>query len=99
MYYIVTESGVYPGKSRVELNKKLKLLTEEPEFTCLGPDKIMRVNEVDIDFLQDKRRMSNIFFGNFFRKDNKVFLLVLVVFILSVIQLVMMIQFMSAISG
>lgn len=69
MYYVVTDSGVHVGKSRNEINKRLDTLFEEEEFKVIGADKIAQVTDIDILFVRDKKRMSRIFFGNFFKEE------------------------------
>lgn len=70
MYYAICNSGVYSSDSLKKLNNMLNgAQLDEDEFTCLGSDKIVKLSDNDIDFIQDKRKMSRIFFGNFFRED------------------------------
>ena len=69
MYYVVSDSGVYTSKSISEINKHLGTLIEEEEFQVKGADKIINLTSTDIEFLKDKRKMSRIFFGNFFKED------------------------------
>lgn len=78
MIYVITDHGVRSAKSINEFNKRYHVLLEEAELTPLGPDRVVKVTNQDIDFIQDKYRMSTIMFGNFFRKDNsgKIFTLV-----------------------
>lgn len=78
MYYIITDSGVLTARNMKEMNNKNHILAEAAEYHPLGPDMVCIVTQQDLDFLQDKARVSNIMFGNFFRKDNsvKIFLLI-----------------------
>lgn len=78
MVYQITDSGVRSARSLHEFNNKYHVLLEESECTPLGPDLVVYCTDKDIEFLVDKARVSNIMFGNFFRKDNsaKVFSIV-----------------------
>ena len=69
MIYMITDSGVRSAKNFHEFNNKYHVLLEEAECTPLGPDLVVTATSQDLEFLQDKARMSNIMFGNFFRKD------------------------------
>ena len=75
MYYLIKKTGVTVGKSVDDINKKLNVLTEESEYYCNGHDFICNMTDNDFEFVQDKERMSDILFGNFFKKDNSVKLL------------------------
>ena len=72
MYYVITDRGVFKGKTRKELSLQIKGKFDETEFKPLGPDKVVKVTDADIDFIQDKRVLSQIMFSNFFKKDNSV---------------------------
>jgi len=77
MFYVITNYGVKTGKTLNEVNNKLGTKIEESELTYLGSDAVTNVSPADIDFLQDKRRMSQIMFSNFFKKDSSVKFLVI----------------------
>lgn len=83
MIYLITDHGVKSAKSINDFNKRYRVLLEEAELTPLGPDRVVKVTNQDIDFIQDKYRMSNIMFGNFFRKDNSGKVLMIVNIILT----------------
>lgn len=70
MIYLITDSGVKSAKTFKEFNNKYHVLLEESECTSCGGDFVSYATKSDLDFLQDKARVSNIMFGNFFRKDN-----------------------------
>ena len=40
-------------------------------FTVTDPDKVARLDDVDVDFVRDKKKMSAIAFQNFFMKDTR----------------------------
>lgn len=71
MYYIIADSGVYTGRDLNELNKVLDSKIEEEEFNVVGADKVCKITKTDLDFIQDKKRLSRIFFGNFFKSDTR----------------------------
>ena len=83
MIYVITDHGVQCAKSINDFNRRYHVLLEEAELTPLGPDRVVKVTNQDIDFIQDKFRMSNIMFGNFFRKDNSGKVLMIVNIILT----------------
>ena len=70
MIYLITDSGVKSAKTFKEFNNKCHVLLEESECASCGGDFVSYATNNDLDFLQDKARVSNIMFGNFFRKDN-----------------------------
>ena len=72
MYYLITKQGVISGKTKkeVELNGKIKGKIDHDEMIALGPDYVAKLTDADIDFIQDKRKLSQIMFSNFFKKDN-----------------------------
>ena len=85
MIYVITDHGVQTAKNINDFNRRYHVLLEETELTPVGPDRVVRVTNQDIDFIQDKYRMSNIMFGNFFRKDNSGKVLMIVNIILTVL--------------
>ena len=72
MYYLITKQGVITGRTKkeVELNGKIKGKIDHDEMIALGPDYVVKLTDADIDFVQDKRKLSQIMFSNFFKKDN-----------------------------
>lgn len=89
MVYVITDQGVISGRSIKEVNTKLQAKMEKEEFISLGPDLVSRLTTKDIEFVQDKHRVSAIMFGNFFRKDNSVKVITLVTLVLVFLILVM----------
>lgn len=85
MIYMITDSGVRTGRTFRELNNKYHVLLEEAECTPVGPDYVVATTAKDLEFLQDKARVSNIMFGNFFRTDNSGKILAIVNIILTVL--------------
>lgn len=82
MWYVITDRGVIKGKTRKECSLQLKGKLDAHEFEPLGPDMVCKVTEADIDFIQDKRILSQIMFSNFFKKDNSVKVMLFVVLFL-----------------
>ena len=72
MYYIITKQGVIRAKSKKELeaHPRIKGKIEHDELVALGPDFVAKLTDADIDFIQDKRKLSQIMFSNFFKKDS-----------------------------
>ncbi len=68
MYYVLTKNRIYKGKSTNDINHQLGGMLDEDEFKQIGPDMIVNLSESDIDFVQDKKKLSSIMFGNFLRK-------------------------------
>lgn len=69
MYYVVTPSKIYKGKTLNELNKSIGGKMDDDEFKSIGGDLIVNLTTDDLDFVQDKKKLSSIMFGNFFKKD------------------------------
>lgn len=69
MYYAITETKVYTAKSLSLLNRSMNGLMDEDEFKQIGGDRVAFLTPSDLDFVQDKRKLSTIMFGNFFKKD------------------------------
>ena len=84
MIYMITDAGVRSARNFKEFNNKYHVLLEEAECAPCGADFVVYATQQDLDFLQDKARVSNIMFGNFFRKDNSGKVLSIVNIILTV---------------
>jgi hypothetical protein len=69
MYYAITETKVYTAKSLSLLNRSMNGLMDEDEFKQIGGDRVVFLTSSDFNFVQDKRKLSTIMFGNFFKKD------------------------------
>ena len=69
MYYAITETKVYSAKTLALLNRSMNGLMDEDEFKQIGGDRVALLSSSDLDFVQDKRKLSTIMFGNFFKKD------------------------------
>lgn len=72
MYYFITKQGVISGRTKkeCEMNVKIKGKVDYDEMMALGGDYVVKLTDADIDFIQDKRKLSQIMFSNFFKKDN-----------------------------
>jgi hypothetical protein len=88
MIYQITDSGVRTGKNFKDFNNRYHILLEQSECYPCGPDYVVYCNNQDLDFLQDKARVSNIMFGNFFKKDNSCKILCIANIILTFLVLV-----------
>ena len=69
MYYAITETKVYSAKTLALLNRSMNGLMDEDEFKQIGGDRVALLSPSDLDFVQDKRKLSTSLFGNFFKKD------------------------------
>lgn len=69
MYYVITENEVVDGKDLEHVNKKLFAKLEETDFRRLGEDKIITLTAADLNFIQDKKRMSMIPMERLYKKD------------------------------
>lgn len=72
MYYVIMKQGVITGKTKkeVEAHPKIKGKIDFNELVSVGPDYVIKLTDEDIDFIQDKKKLSQIMFSNFFKKDN-----------------------------
>lgn len=91
MYYVITKSRIYRSKTIKEMNHQLDGLLDENEYCQIGGDFIVNLSDNDMDFVQDKKKLSSIMFGNFFKKDNtpKIIAIVNLVFTLLILIRVM----------
>ena len=66
------KQGVITGKTKkeVEMHPKIKGKLDYDELISVGPDYVLKLTDADIDFIQDKKKLSQIMFSNFFKKDN-----------------------------
>lgn len=80
MYYVVTKHGVVTGKTKkeVESNQFVKGRIDYDELNVFGSDYVVNMTERDIDFVQDKQKISQIMFQNFFKQDNSVKVFVII---------------------
>ena len=88
MFYVVTKQRICKAPSLSVLNKRLGAKFDMDEFVQIGADYIVNVDNIDLDFVQDKRKVSTIMFGNFFKKDNTVKIISIINLILLFIILV-----------
>lgn len=88
MFYAVTDRKVFAGKSLSVINRTIEGKLDLDEFHCLGGDYIVYLTPDDLDFVQDKKKLSSIMFGNFFKKDNTVKIISVILLILNFIILV-----------
>lgn len=74
MFYVVTKQGVVVGKTKKEAENdpKIRGHIDYDEMHVFGPDYIVYMTDEDIDFVRDKRKLSQIMFQNFFKVDNSV---------------------------
>lgn len=95
MYYAITKFGVATGKTIGEIRSNTfvrgnyaKGLLDREEFHVVGSDYVVNLTDSDLEFIQDKHKLSQIMFSNFFKTDNSakvfaiinIFLTVLILF-------------------
>jgi len=88
MYYVITESGIRAAKTLKAINKKLNGKLEEAEMQHVGPDKIINLTSKDLEFIRDKKRLSDAAIKSMFKKDNMHVWLLWAVIVLEFINLV-----------
>lgn len=88
MIYQITDNGVRTGRDFKSFNDKYHIMLEEEECVRLGNDFVICVTNKDLEFLQDKARVSNIMMGNLFRKDNSGKVLILINMILTFLSII-----------
>lgn len=87
MWYVITDRGVVKGRTRKECSLLLKGKIDSNEFVPLGPDMVCKMTDLDIDFVQDKYKLSQIMFSNFFKKDNSTKVMLFIVVFLQCISI------------
>lgn len=77
MYYAITKFGVATGKTLGEVRSNqfirgnfAKGAIDRDEFRVVGADYVINLTDTDLDFIQDKHKLSQIMFSNFFKQDN-----------------------------
>jgi len=89
MYCVITEDGVVTAKTLNGINKKLSSKVDKLEFRRLGGDYIVTLTNHDLEFVQDKKRMSMIPIDKLYKSDNSKM----------VLTLIMILSFISAVRG
>lgn len=82
MYFVIKPSGVIYGRTLGSINKRLAAKIDEVEMESVGADKIIKLNNSDIDFVQDKKRISLIPMSNLYKQDNMTKYLIIAIFVL-----------------
>lgn len=88
MYCVITDNGPVTGRSLKEVNRKLNSLIEENEFRQLGSDRIIILTEQNLEFVQDKKRMSRIPIEKLFRKNSTITLMLGIIMLIEFILLI-----------
>jgi hypothetical protein len=81
-YVVITKNKLHVAKSLKEINKQAKGMIEDEEFKAIGEDFIINLSDDDINFVQDKKRMSNIPWQSMISKDKTLNYLLYVVIVL-----------------
>lgn len=87
MYVVITSHAVLMDEKLENINKKLNAGIEQEEMLPVGPDFVTRLDDIDIDFVRDKKRLSGIFFGNFFKRDNRPWIFALLGFVFTLVNI------------
>lgn len=87
-YYALTDIGIFKAGTIKGLNKKLNAKFDRKEFVYIGKDAIVRLNDKDIDFVQDKKRLSQIPIQTLYKKDSTKYFLYFIIFL----QIIMLIR-------
>jgi len=88
LYYVITKQGVIKASSIKKINNQIKGLTEKLEYTSAGKDFVCNVDNKDIEFLQDKKRLSKIAMDNLYKTDNAIKYILIAMFIMNFIILI-----------
>lgn len=89
-FIAITEHEVYIGKTEEDVNRQAGGLIDMPEYKRIGDTFVSILNPSDLEFVQDKRRMSNIPFRKLGKADQTQQFLIIAVLIL---------QFLSFVTG
>lgn len=94
MYYVITKFGVATGKTLGEVRSNQfvrgnysKGQLDREEFHVVGADYVVNLTDSDLEFIQDKHKLSQIMFSNFFKQDNSAKVFSIVNIILTVLVL------------
>ncbi len=84
MYIALTKNKIYQSQNLKFLNKKMKANFEQEEFYAIGKDYIVNLDEHDIRFVQDKKRIQSIAINKLFKKNSTERLLLIAILILTI---------------
>lgn len=87
-YIAITPNEVYQADSVEELNKEMDGLLGNSEFKRVGDCYIATMNNEDLTFIQDKKRMANIPWQRLAKKDKTVEYILYGVLVLQFITLI-----------
>jgi len=89
MYCVITEDGVETARTLKGINNRLKAKLDKVEFKRLGGDYIVTLTNRDLEFVQDKKRMSMIPIDKLYKTDNSKMMLMFI----------LVLSFISAVRG
>lgn len=98
MYFVITDSKIHYAKSLKALSRTFDGQLDPDEFKAVGSDWIIKLTNDDLDFIRDKKKLSAILFGNFFRKDKTVMWITLAVLLLVLVLFVQVNGLASAVA-
>lgn len=87
-YYVITDNKVITANSLRSINRKLKTKFDEEEILSCGPDKVIKITNKDLEFLQDKRNIERIPIANLYKTDQMSKWLMIAILIMNFIILV-----------
>lgn len=71
-YVVLTNQHLYIENDLREIEKKTGLKLEESEMKRIDNNYIIQLDDNDIDFVIDRKRMSSIPWNNLTKKDNSI---------------------------
>lgn len=88
MYYAITPDGVVPAKELKDFEKTgIKL--DYDEFKIAGSDRVINLTEQDMDFVQDKKKISRLMLSQLYhtgqKQSNLYFYILIILTIISII--------------
>lgn len=85
MYYAITSNGVITTKDLKSLNKQLNSKIEDIETYAAGSDKVVKLSDNDIEFVQDKKRLSLIPITKLYKEDKIITYVYIMIAMLAII--------------
>ena len=98
MYFVITDSKIHYAKNLKSLSRTFQGKLDPDEFHAVGSDFVLKLSNDDLDFIRDKKKLSAILFGNFFRKDKTVMWITLAILFLMLVLFVQVYGIGSAVT-
>jgi len=88
MYIVILPNKIEIDKSLKAINKKHDMLIEETELKTIGEHSICNMTNENIEFAQDKKRISSLAMNKLYKKnDSEMKIYLIVIMIISIIGL------------